>query len=71
MAGVGLSGASGCLVIYGGGWYVHLLPKMVNKINAIEYSGGTGKRNSLNINHKVPRHHQLTLQFTRSYRLAE
>jgi hypothetical protein len=23
-------------------WYVHLLPKMVNKINTIEYSGGTG-----------------------------
>jgi hypothetical protein len=22
-------------------WYVHLLPKMVNKINAIEYSEGT------------------------------
>jgi hypothetical protein len=44
MAGVGLSGASGCLVIYGGGWYVHLLPKMVNKINAIEYSGGTEAR---------------------------
>jgi hypothetical protein len=34
-----------CVGLEGGlypGWYVHLLPKMVNKINAIEYSGGTG-----------------------------
>jgi hypothetical protein len=28
-------------------WYVHLLPKMVNKINAIEYSGGTTSGESL------------------------
>jgi hypothetical protein len=42
--GDGLSSVAGCLVIYGGGWYVHLLPKMVNKINAIEYSGGTEAR---------------------------
>jgi hypothetical protein len=26
-------------------WYVHLSPKMVNKINAIEYSAGTGFQN--------------------------
>jgi hypothetical protein len=36
-AGVGSSFASGCLVIYWGGWYVNLLPKKVKKIKSIEY----------------------------------
>jgi hypothetical protein len=37
-----------CVGLFGGfsprWWYVHLLPKMFNKINAIQYSGGTGQK---------------------------
>jgi hypothetical protein len=46
--GLGLMAGDGfieCVGLEGGlcpWWYVDLLPKMVNKINAIEYSGGTG-----------------------------